>query len=70
LTSDDIEVVNVTPKIFQDALAIYRTHQDKSWGMTDCTSFVVMWQSGLSDALTHDQHFSQAGFDPLLRSWS
>jgi predicted nucleic acid-binding protein len=30
-------------------------------------SFVVMQERGLSEALTSDQHFQQAGFVALLR---
>lgn len=66
-TSDDIEIVRITPDVLASALAIYRSHDDKSWGMTDCISFVVMRQAGIQDVLTHDQHFTQAGFRALLR---
>ena len=45
---------------------MYRTHTDKEWGLTDCISFVVMRQHGLSEALTSDHHFEQAGFKALL----
>jgi predicted nucleic acid-binding protein len=31
-----------------------------------CISFVVMEQMGLSEALTADRHFGQAGFTVLL----
>ncbi|HMM42210.1 MAG TPA: hypothetical protein PKA95_09940 [Thermomicrobiales bacterium] len=34
--------------------------------MTDCTSFAVMTERGLLDALTVDDHFRQAGFNPLM----
>ena len=40
---------------------------DKEWSLTDCTSFVVMQEEGLTDALTTDHHFEQAGFTVLLR---
>ena len=48
------------------ALALYRDRADKTWGMTDCISFVVMRDHNLSDALTADRHFAQAGFAPLM----
>jgi len=35
--------------------------------LTDCISFVVMEESGITEALTGDHHFEQAGFVTLLR---
>jgi len=67
LGSDEVEIVRTTPELLLDALTLYRTHDDKSWGMTDCISFVVMRQLGVDDALTHDQHFVQADFSALMR---
>ncbi|MFV9677847.1 MAG: hypothetical protein ACNYVW_09390 [Methanosarcinales archaeon] len=40
---------------------------DQEWGLTDCISFIVMGNPGLTDALTADEHFEQAGFRALLR---
>jgi len=39
----------------------------KQWGITDCISFVVMQQHGISEALTADHHFQHADFQTLLR---
>lgn len=39
---------------------------DKDWGLTDCISFAVMTQEGITQALTSDRHFEQAGFTKLL----
>lgn len=52
--------------LFRDALQLYTLRPDKEWSLTDCTSFVIMKQLGLTDALTADRHFSQAGFNPLF----
>jgi predicted nucleic acid-binding protein len=46
--------------------AFFRKHADHSYSFTDCTSFVVMRELKLSQALTTDRHFTQAGFEPLL----
>ena len=35
--------------------------------LTDCFSFVLMQRLGLTEALTSDLHFEQAGFKALLR---
>ncbi len=40
---------------------------DKEWSLVDCASFVVMQQRGLTEALTTDRHFEQAGFVRLLK---
>jgi predicted nucleic acid-binding protein len=34
---------------------------------TDCISFQVMTEHGLSEALTADHHFEQAGFNARMR---
>jgi predicted nucleic acid-binding protein len=45
----------------------YHRHNDKKWSLTDCTSFVVMREMGITEALTGDTHFEQAGFVALLK---
>ena len=65
--SDEVEIVRLTPELFAQAFTLYKTHQDKAWGLVDCISFVVMKQAGISQALTFDQHFVQAGFQALMR---
>ena len=61
------EVVPATMTWFAEGLALFRARPDKDWPLTDCISFVVMTQRGVTDALTHDHHFEQAGFRALLR---
>jgi predicted nucleic acid-binding protein len=46
---------------------MYRRVPDKEWSLTDCASFALMRQRGVSEALAHDHHFEQAGFIALLR---
>ncbi len=48
-------------------MELYNSRADKEWPLTDCISFVVMKQNGLSEALTADHHFEQAGFKALLK---
>ncbi len=67
LSSEDVEIVYLTPTLFDCAFQLYKTHRDKEWGLIDCISFVVMRDAGVSAALTFDQHFVQAGFQALLR---
>jgi hypothetical protein len=69
-TSDDIQLIRLTENLFQRGLALYSSHRDKDWGLVDCISFVVMRDFGVTEALTHDEHFVQAGFRALLREGS
>jgi predicted nucleic acid-binding protein len=46
---------------------LYAERPDKGWSLTDCISFVVMRQQGITQALTGDHHFEQAGFTALLK---
>jgi uncharacterized protein len=48
------------------AIQLYGQREDKTWSLTDCISFVVMQEHGVTEALTADRHFEQAGFVPLL----
>ena len=52
--------------LLQRGLKLYGSRKDKAWSLTDCISFVVMGDEGLTDALTGDRHFEQAGFTALL----
>jgi predicted nucleic acid-binding protein len=61
-----VEVVVVDSELFQRALTLFGQRNDKDWGLTDCISFVLMQERGLTEALTTDSHFSQAGFRRLL----
>lgn len=61
-----VEIVPLSDELFAEGVALYRRHQDKEWGLTDCISFLVMRARGLQDALTADNHFRQAGFHTLL----
>ena len=66
-TVDEMKVVHLTPDLFERAFHLYKTRQDKAWGLVDCMSFVVMQDEGVQSALTFDRHFQQAGFEALTR---
>jgi predicted nucleic acid-binding protein len=51
---------------FDAAKVFFRQHADHGYSFTDCASFVVMHEMGLSEALTTDRHFTEAGFRVLL----
>lgn len=52
---------------FRATKSFFRKRADHSYSFTDCTSFVIMGELRLSDALTTDRHFIAAGFQALLR---
>jgi predicted nucleic acid-binding protein len=62
-----VEVVPPTREQFERALSRYEQRPDKEWSLTDCFSFLLMEERGITDALTADHHFEQAGFRALLR---
>lgn len=64
--SSRIEVVHVTPDLYARGWKLYGNRLDKDWGIIDCISFVIMQERKLTDALTGDHHFEQAGFNVLL----
>ncbi|UBF23687.1 PIN domain-containing protein [Kovacikia minuta CCNUW1] len=64
--TDNIKIVSVDTALLIQALALYESRPDKTWGLTDCISFVVMQQQSLTDAVTGDRHFVQAGFCALM----
>jgi predicted nucleic acid-binding protein len=49
------------------AWGLWRSRPDKTWTLTDCASFLAMQQRCLTEALTSDHHFEQAGFVRLLQ---
>jgi predicted nucleic acid-binding protein len=61
------EVVPFSRDQFDAALEFHSQHEDKEWTLTDCTSFVVMRDHGITEALTGNRHFEQAGFTALLK---
>lgn len=54
------------PERFAAVRDFFRKHRDQEYSFTDCFSFCIMKQLRLTDALTKDAHFRQAGYTPLL----
>ena len=52
---------------FDKVRTYFRKHADQAWSFTDCVSFQIMKELRLSEALTTDLHFEQAGFSALLK---
>lgn len=63
----DVVIVGPEAESFAQGIELYRNRPDKDWSLTDCISFVVMNREGITQALTADRHFEQAGFKALLK---
>jgi len=66
-TDPAVRIVPAGRRLLERGWDLYRRRQDKDWSLTDCTSFIVMQDRGIKDALTGDHHFEQAGFRALLK---
>lgn len=65
-TTRNVHIVSVDTELLKRGLELYGARTDKQWSLTDCISFVVMRENGVSEAVTADRHFVQAGFRALL----
>lgn len=50
------------PEIEKEAWRIFKTHKDKEYSFTDCTSFTLMELHAVKNAFAYDAHFRQYGF--------
>lgn len=66
-TDTAFRLVRASTELLKRGRELYQERRDKEWELTDCVSFLVMREQGLTDALTADQHFEQAGFRALLK---
>ena len=58
----DVMVVPFDDLVVPRAVSLYEQRGDKGWSLTDCISFTVMSDREITDALTGDKDFEQAGF--------
>jgi predicted nucleic acid-binding protein len=66
-TDKSLTIAEASHGVFERGLDLFVNRPDKEWSLTDCISFVVMQDYGLTEALTADHHFEQAGFVRLLK---
>jgi uncharacterized protein len=66
-TDSNVAVLRLSDSLYKSAFELYKQREDKEWGLVDCISFIVMQERRITDALTSDIHFQQAGFRALLR---
>ncbi len=61
-SSKRVEVIEIDARLFEKGLEVYEKYDDKTWGLVDCISFVIMRENGVVEVLTFDGDFTQAGF--------
>ena len=62
----DVLILPGRDELYRDGTDLYRQRPDKDWSLTDCISLVVMQRHQITEALTADHHFEQAGYISLL----
>lgn len=62
LSSPTVQIIQVDEILFSEAWQYFQKHDDKSYSLTDCISFLLMDRLSIQVALTFDQHFVQAGY--------
>lgn len=65
-TDPHTSIVPATSSLVARGVNMYIARTDKDWSLTDCISFSIMENRGITDALTADHHFQQAGFKTLM----
>jgi predicted nucleic acid-binding protein len=63
----DATIIPSNSALMAEGVTLYAQRPDKEWSLTDCISFVAMAKHGISETLTGDHHFEQAGFIALLK---
>jgi uncharacterized protein len=62
-----VRILHVDAALHEEAWRLLTSRSDKLWSLVDCSSFMLMTRLGLTEALTTDQHFEQAGFIRMLK---
>jgi predicted nucleic acid-binding protein len=57
MEAPSVELVLVDRDLLRRALPMYVQHTDKSWGLVDCASFLVVREQSITQAFTSDGHF-------------
>ena len=65
--NERVEIIPQTAQQFRAAAVRFADRTDQRWSHTNCASFLVMEERGITEALAYDRDFEQAGFTALLR---
>lgn len=66
-TSALVDLIHINENLDKRAWDLLSNRIDKDWSLVDCSSFVVMQNERITESLTTDHHFEQAGFVRLLK---
>lgn len=55
-----VDLIRIDEQIESDALELFWRHKDKTWGVVDCSSLIVMEIVGCRQAFAYDGHFIEA----------
>jgi predicted nucleic acid-binding protein len=61
-TTPHVEIIHIDISYDNEAWKLLKKRVDKEWSLVDASSFTVMARFGMTEALTTDHHFTQAGF--------
>jgi predicted nucleic acid-binding protein len=65
-SNPNAEIVPMTSNTFREAMERYRSRPDKTWGLTDCTSFLIMEQKGNHGSAQRRPRFSTGGIQRVV----
>jgi predicted nucleic acid-binding protein len=65
-TSPRANLVFITDDLLSRSIDLFAARPDKTWGLVDCSSFLIMEQRGIREVFGNDRHFEQAAFRCLL----
>ena len=62
-----VTIISALDADYRAGLNLFSQRPDKEWSLTDCISMVILDRQKISDVLTSDKHFEQAGYQILLK---
>ena len=65
IEAENIKLMLVDEEVFRKATEIFTRFVDKEWSFTDCTSYILMKDAGITKGASFDEHFRQFGFEVL-----
>lgn len=61
-----VNMIHIDAATHARAWDLLKKMEDKEWSLVDASSFILMRDRGMYEALTTDHHVAQAGFQPML----